>query len=165
MAAGAEPSRPPEEGDLVRLCGALNSEGAKYLVVGGMAVLRLGFARATDDVDLLIDGSAENIRRVRQALEVLPDRAVREMGPDDLQNYTVVRVADEIIVDLMISACGISFKEAEPDIEWAEIDGVEIPFASASLLLRMKQTGRERDKLDVLFLEEKLQQSKKRRSE
>jgi hypothetical protein len=37
-----------------------------------MAVLRLGFARATDDVDLLIDGSAENIRRVRQALEVLP---------------------------------------------------------------------------------------------
>jgi hypothetical protein len=31
--------RPPEERDLIALCRELNAQGAKYLVVGGMAVI------------------------------------------------------------------------------------------------------------------------------
>jgi hypothetical protein len=34
-----------------------------------------------------------------------------------VQRYTVVRVADEIVVDLMKSACGVSYDEAAPHIE------------------------------------------------
>lgn len=160
MASADQPPRSPRQEDLLKLCRALNAECAKYVVVGGMAVIRLGFSRFTDDVDLLIDGSPENTERVRRALEVLPDRAVREMADDDLQNYTVVRVADEIVVDLMLSTCGIGFAEAASEIEWVDIDDVQIPFASASLLHRMKQTGREQDRLDLLFLEEKLRESR-----
>jgi len=37
-----------------------------------------------------------------------------------------------------------------------ELAGVPIPFASPRLLLRMKQTGREKDALDLLFLRELL---------
>jgi len=36
------------------------------------------------------------------------------------------------------------------------IEGVSIPFASARLLLQMKQTVREKDIPDRIFLEEKL---------
>lgn len=121
-----------------------------------MAVVQQGFLRATEDIDLLLDGTPDNVARVRRALDVLPDRAIREMGEDDLERYTVVRVADEIVVDLMLRACGIAYPEAAPEIEWVELDGVRIPFASARLLLRMKQTGREKDRLDRLFLEQKL---------
>ena len=121
-----------------------------------MAVVQQGFLRATEDIDLLLDPSRRNIACVRQALDVLPDRAIHEMADDDLERYTVVRVADEIVVDLMLAACGIAFDEAQDGIEWADLDGVPIPFASAELLLRMKQTGREKDALDRLFLERKV---------
>ncbi len=158
--ATAEPSRPPEQADLVTLCRALRAHGARYVVVGGMAVIQQGYVRATDDIDLLLDDAPDNIENVRSALEILPDKAIREMEAEDLANYTVVRVADEILVDLMLKTCGISYEEARSDIEWVEIDGVPIPFASASLLVRMKQTGREQDALDLLFLKQKIARQK-----
>ena len=149
-------SRPPTLNDLVDLCRRLNDAGANYIVIGGMAIIQQGFVRATEDIDLLIDALPENQDRVRQALMGLPDGAVKEMKPNDLEAYIVVRVADEIVVDLMKSACGIEFKEASKDIEWVAIQGVSIPFASSRLLWRMKQTVREKDSLDRLFLKEKL---------
>jgi hypothetical protein len=149
----AEEPRGPGQPDLIELCRALNAEGARYVVVGGMAVVRLGLSRATEDIDLLVDSSAENVSRLRRALDFLPDKAIREMAPDDLTTYTVVRVADEIIIDLMTSTCGIRYDEAASQAEVVEVEGVSIPFASAPLLLRMKRTGREKDALDLMFLE------------
>ena len=121
-----------------------------------MAVIQHGHLRATEDIDLLLEPSQANIERVRKALEMLPDRAVRDMDDGDLEQFTVVRVADEIIVDLMLEAAGFSFADAEGEIEHHEIEGVSIPFASARLLLKMKQTGREKDALDRMFLERKI---------
>jgi hypothetical protein len=46
--------------------------------------------------------------------------------------------------------------EAEPEIVRYEIDGVEIPFASPKLLLRMKQTHRDKDIEDRVFLLRKI---------
>jgi hypothetical protein len=43
------------------------------------------------------------------ALATLPDNAVRDLQPGELQQYTVIRVADEILVDLMRSAGGIEY--------------------------------------------------------
>ena len=148
--------RTPEEDDIVKLCKALNDEGALYLIVGGVAVNRHGFLRATEDIDLLLDNSKDNQAKVLRALEVLPDKAVLQVETNDLDEYTVVRVADEVVVDLMLSACGVPYSEAAKEIEFHEIRGVSIPFASARLLLRMKQTYREKDIADRLFLQNKI---------
>src|SRR5713226_6718685 len=90
--------RTPEEDDLVKLCAALNDRGALYLVVGGMAMNQQGMLRATEDIDLLLESSMDNQERVLKALEVMPDRAVLEVEDNDLDDYTVVRVADEVVV-------------------------------------------------------------------
>ena len=161
MEATVPPSRSPEDDDLVRLCAALNAQGARYLVVGGMAMNQHGMLRATADIDLLLEGSRENQERVLKALEILPDKAVREVEESDLDDYTVVRVADEIVVDLMLAACGVTYDDAASEIEIRELQGVAIPFASAKLLLRTKQTYRERDIPDRIFLEEKLRREAK----
>lgn len=145
-------SRLPEIEDLVHLCRELNAAGASYIVIGGMAVIQAGFARTTEDIDLLVETSAENQKKIRKAMMTLPDQAIREVGPNDLENYSVVRVGDEITVDLMAKACGISFEEAKNEIVIAVIDDVEIPLASPELLWKMKQTMREKDKLDLTFL-------------
>ena len=149
-------SRPPTVTDLLTVCRSLNAQGAIYMVVGGFAVNQHGFTRATMNIDVLIDDSPENQIRAKKALEVLPDKAVLELGDDDLRNYVVVRVCDEVVVDLMTLACGISYREGESEIQVFTIDGVPIPFASAKLLLRMKQTFREKDAEDCMFLEAKI---------
>ena len=151
-----EASRPPVQQDLVNLCRELNAQGARYIVVGGFAVIQHGFLRATEDIDLLIEGSSENQARVKKALESLPDKAVRELGDDDLRSYLVVRVADDVLVDLMLAACGIGYEEASREVENIVVLGVPIPFASPPLMLRMKQTHREKDALDRQFLAELL---------
>lgn len=153
--------RTPEEDDLVKLCAALNDQGALYLVVGGMAMNQQGMLRATEDVGLLLESSRDNQERVLKALEVMPDKAVLEVEENDLDDYTVVRVADEVVVDLMLSACGVTYAEAANEIEAKDINGVSIPFASAKLLLRMKQTYRDKDIPDRIFLEEKLRSESK----
>lgn len=154
---GTVPSpRTPEEDDLIKICAALNSQGSKYIVIGGMAMNQHGMLRATEDIDLLVESSRENQEKVRKALEVLPDKAVREMAESDLDSFTVVRVADEVVVDLMLAACGITYDEAVNEIEIREVRGVSIPFPSARLLLRMKQTYRDKDIADRMFLQHKL---------
>jgi hypothetical protein len=62
------------------------------------------------------------------------------------------------VVDLMKRACGIEYSEASPDIEWIEVRDLVIPFANARLLLRTKQTQREKDALDRAFLAQLLKQ-------
>ena len=37
------------------------------------------------------------------------------------KNMKLLEVADEVVVDLMGSACGIDFKSAESQIEWHEL--------------------------------------------
>lgn len=149
-------SRPPTLEDLVRLCHALNQEGAKYLIIGGMAVIQAGFVRATADIDLLVDASPENQEKIRAALMQLPDQAVRDLKPDDLDNYVVVRVADEIVVDLMKVAGGINYEEGSKSVVRVKIQEEIIPFASPELLLRLKDTVREKDKIDRVFLKQLL---------
>jgi hypothetical protein len=58
--AAAE-SRPPTLEDLLKLCRELNARRAKYVVIGGMAMIQAGFVRGTEDIDLLIDASTDNV--------------------------------------------------------------------------------------------------------
>ena len=107
------------------------------------------------DVDLVIATDPVNEARVYKALESLPDKAVRELQPGETSKYTVIRVADEIVVDLMKSACGIDYAEAAKDVVIREVQGVPIPFASPRLLWRMKRpTRRAKDAPDLLFLQQ-----------
>ena len=148
----APEARPPTVADLVSLCRHLNREQARYVVLGGMAIIQAGYVRATEDIDLLIEVTPENIERVKAALMQLPDGAVRDVAPDDLDRYVVVRVADEIVVDLMKAACAVEYQEASRLVDVVTIDGVPIPFANARLLWRTKQTVRDKDRLDRSFL-------------
>ncbi|HMP74743.1 MAG TPA: nucleotidyltransferase [Kiritimatiellia bacterium] len=151
-ADGAPTSRPPTLDDLLLICRNLNDQGASYVVIGGFAMFEHGLARLTDDIDLLIENSPANVARVKKALECLPDRASRDVLDTDVVEYTVVRVNDEVTVDLMGSACGIDFGQAVALVDWRDIRGVRIPFASPALLWKTKQTYRQKDALDRSFL-------------
>jgi hypothetical protein len=145
--------REPTVEDLRDLCRALNDRGAKYVVVGGFAIRAAGYIRSTMDVDVIVAADHENQARVFAALATLPDHAASELQPGELQQYDVIRVADEILVDVMRSAGGIDYAAAAADVVIHHVDGVSIPFASTRLLWRMKSvTHREKDASDLVFL-------------
>ncbi len=148
-------SREPTVEDLRDLCRELNQRGAKYLVIGGFAMRAANYNRTTMDVDLMVAADLENEAKVFAALATLPDNAVRELQPGELQKHNVIRIGDEILVDLLRSAGGVDYAEAAKDVVVREVDGVLIPFASPRLLWRMKVvTHREKDTDDLLFLRE-----------
>lgn len=148
-------SREPSVEDVVDICRELNARGARNLVVGGFAVRQAGYARTTGDIDLLVDPALENEANIYESLATLPDGCVRELNVGDVGKFTVVRVADEVLVDLMAKASGISYEEAKGYVDVRELDGVQIPFANPDLLWRMKsRSTRPKDQGNIHFLRE-----------
>jgi hypothetical protein len=145
-------SREPQLDDLARLGRALNAHPVREVLIGGFAVIAHGGARITKDVDLLIDPSPENVAKIRDALQILEDNAVSEVADGDVARYSVVRVADEIVVDLMAAACGVDYAEARRDAVTMDFGGVEMPVASPRTLIRTKDTVRPSDAADCQFL-------------
>lgn len=102
---------------------------------------------------MLIARDKANQTLVKKALEILPEKAAIELADDDLAEWVVVRVNDDITVDLMTAACGVSYEDCQGMIDRVEIDGVWIPFANAELMLKMKQGWRGKDIEDRTFLQ------------
>src|ERR1700742_2494656 len=63
---------------------ALNEAKARYLVVGGVAVIAHGYVRLTKDLDLVLDLSTEFLRRSLFALQGL---GYRPMIPAPLLDF------------------------------------------------------------------------------
>jgi hypothetical protein len=148
-----EYSRAPELEDLLTLCRALNAEGVRYVLIGGFAVILHGFVRATKDIDLLVDPTSDNVQRLKRAMAVLPDNAIALIADDEVEKYKVVRIADEIVVDLLKDACGVDYARASAGgIVIKTVEGVPIPIGSKELLIETKQTVRPSDAADVQFL-------------
>ncbi len=152
-------SRAPELEDLVALCRSLNREGVRYVLIGGFAVVLHGLVRTTKDIDLLVDPSEDNVQALKRAMKDLPDNAIAEVDDGDVRRYRVVRVADEVVVDLMAEACGIGYEAAtRQGIETRRLDDVDIPVASKPLLILMKDTIRDSDKSDAAFLRARIEE-------
>jgi len=144
-------THPPTVEDLVTLCKSLNTAGVKYVVIGGFAVNYYGYPRATVDIDLLVDSSDDNISKIRKALAYLPAKASEKILTSDIEQYKVVRVSDDIVIDLMENACEVTYKKA--GIEYFKFKNVTIPIATLPTLIKTKQHSiRPKDKEDIKFL-------------
>jgi hypothetical protein len=154
--ADAQFTRPPTIDDLIRICRYLNEERARYVIIGGMAVNHYGLVRGTQDIDLLVDMSPENMKHVICALSRLSDGAAGEIHPEEIQQYSVIRINDEITVDLIGKACDVTYERAEEGMEIDMSLGEPLPFASIATLISTKKTFRDADRRDREFLEELL---------
>lgn len=154
-----ELTRAPGPDDLLLLAREFNRLGVRYVIVGGVAMQRLGFVRGTEDLDILLLREELNERLAVKGMTVLPDKAILELGDDRIADWVVVRVNDIITVDLMTEASGLTYSDIEQDIEFHTVDDVLIPFAGPRAMWRMKQGLREKDAIDRSFLRKLLPQS------
>lgn len=138
-----------EEAPLLRVCSLLNKHGAQYLIVGARACWLHGYVRATLDVDILIPEDLENHKRVIAALSELEDHAAAELTPQDLVENVVVKIADEVEVDVSTRAWKVRYTDAIRSSLKTTIEGIEIPYLDVKTLIESKSTERDQDKVDV----------------
>jgi hypothetical protein len=145
--------------ELRKLFAALAAHEVEYVVVGAVALALHGIVRGTQDVDLFVRPTEDNVARLRDALfDVWQDPAINEISATELAGEVpVVRYTptDEITVDV-IARLGEAF--AFDQVEWAEVDldGMKVRVATPRTLLRMKKdTLRPIDGRDAYELRER----------
>jgi hypothetical protein len=147
----------------IEICDTFNRYGVKYVVVGGFAVIMHGLSRMTEDIDFFIEDSPENVERIKSALKSLyNDPSIDEIRLEDVKQYAVIRYGtpEDFYIDLIgkIGEEMFSFKDVEKDAETFEIDNLQIPICGLNMLIKMKETMRNRNMRDLRFLKKKAEE-------
>ena len=137
-----------------QVCDALNRSRAKYLVIGGVACILHGYARATDDVDILIERTEANAARVLAALGRVGYGFASEWSAAEILKRPITLIGDDPAVDVFTVAWKVKYEQAAPRASVVNVDGVEIPLIALDDLIETKRTGRLLDAADIEVLEE-----------
>ena len=136
------------------VCSVLNAAGAKYLVIGGIACALHGYVRATTDIDILIERTDENARRVLDALGTLGVGIAREWRPEEILKRPITVLGDDPAVDIFTVAWSVKYADAVQRAAVVDVGGVAIPLIGLDDLIETKRTGRALDTADIEALEE-----------
>ena len=148
------------EPDTIRaLLTALENEEVEYVLVGAVALDVLGIGRLTEDIDLFIRPTMDNIGRLRRALHsVWKDPSIDEITAADLAgDYPAIQYVapDGTPIDIL-SRLGEAFEFSDLDATVYSYGDVNVRVATPETLYRMKRdTARLRDKADAQVLKEK----------
>jgi predicted nucleotidyltransferase len=144
--------------DFGRILEDLNGAGVRYVLIGGIALIRHGVVRATRDIDAVFDPDPDNVKRIRALVEKWG--ATRPDGspiPDDgiAGDRTIHLSTPNGELDLLSeAAAAMSFSDLLVRAETRRVDGVEAAICSLADLVAMKRSvGRERDLVDLADLE------------
>jgi hypothetical protein len=147
-----------DPGPFARLLADLTRAEVRYLVVGGVACAFNGFARTTEDVDLLIDADPANVRRLLGVLESIGDGHARELRVEDFGDEEgSVRLIEEFPIDIFTRMGGRRYVDM---LRYRKVfhGAADIPYVDAEGLILLKAgSRRERDRIDVEALKRLLE--------
>ncbi len=141
----------PTNSDFKELLNALNEYEVKYLVIGGYAVMLYTEPRFTKDLDIWVEATQENGRRVYAALARFGAPLAGVTAADFSQQGLFYQMGrPPVRVDILTSVTGMQFEEAWPKRVEKDFGGVRTFFLSREDLIQIKTAlGRPQDLLDV----------------
>lgn len=137
--------------DYKDMLSAFSDEGVSYLLVGAFAMAAHDQPRATGDMDLWVEPSAENARRVLSALDRF-GAPTANLGEEDLNRRDVIFQIGVIPrrIDILTSIDGVVFEEAFEARVIVNVGGIEVFVIGREHLIRNKMaTGRPKDLVDA----------------
>lgn len=161
-AADEAPGRPSLAGGIARatwddlriVARHLDLEGARWALVGGLALAVHGIPRAWRTLEMLVDPAPENTERWVAALCRLPLGAAYELvgEPDVLERDERILLRDEPCIEVMSVAGGYTWSELAPHLAHLDIGGLTVPVLDVHGLYLTKTGRRDRDHADAFML-------------
>lgn len=144
--------------DFLDFLSALIAVEARFVVVGAHALAVHGMPRATGDMDVWVDRSAENASRVWRALETFgAPAAALGIRQSDLEAPDVVIQLGlpPRRIDVLTGITGVDFEEAWAGRVVHRLEELDVPFLGREALIRNKRAaGRLKDLGDLEALGE-----------
>jgi hypothetical protein len=144
--------------EIVRVLRAFEASGLEYVLIGASAMGFHGLVRATEDLDLIIRATPENVDRLRAALRQAydGDPHIEEISAADLLGeYPAVRYyppTGDLYFDV-ITRLGDAARFETVDAEIKELEGIHVRVATPAALYRLKRaTVRAIDHQDAAAL-------------
>ena len=134
---------------------AFSAHDVRYLIVGAYALAVLGRPRATGDMEVWIEPTADNASRAYAALEDFGAPLHDLTAADLAQPGIVFQIGlPPLRIDILTEISGVEFAEAWPRREQAMFDDVAVTVLGRDDFLTNKRaTGRTQDLADVEALE------------
>lgn len=129
---------------------AFEAEGVRYVVFGAAAINLLGLARATEDLDVFIAPTPENVERLKAALKrVFDDPHIDEISASDLLgDYPAVQYIPPegtFYLDIL-TRLGEVWRFEDVISQPVDFEGLRVSVATPATLYRMKKgTVRPKD--------------------
>ncbi len=124
------------------------------MIVGGVAVALNGFVRTTEDIDILIEASAENVTRLLDELRNFGEGHARELSPADFSDSEgAIRIIEDFPLDVFTMMRGKRYADLVVSTKTTRIDDVEVRYLNAEALIALKSDSqRDQDRIDVSAL-------------
>ena len=125
-----------------------------FVLVGGLAVAIAGYARTTEDVDVLVEASEPNLRRLLAVLARFGEGHGAVLSPADFPlEEGCIRIAEDFDLDIFTLLGGQTYADLRPLSAEHDVQGVPIRTLTAEGLIRLKSDSvRPKDQLDVEVL-------------
>jgi acylphosphatase len=143
---------------MLRALGAFAEEGLEYVLIGAAAMGVHGIVRATEDLDVFVRGTPENVARLQRALRKVygSDPNIDQISAQDLLGeYPAIRYyppSGDLYFDVM-TRLGTAASYETVEVEEKEIAGVRVRVASPRALYLLKRdTVRAIDRQDATAL-------------
>lgn len=152
---------PPSSNEIIsqfeKLLAGLVRAGVDFCVVGGVAVILNGYHRVTQDVDILIHPTPENVKCLLDHLAGWGEGFARELTLQDFASLEegAIRINEDFQLDVFVVMRGHKLDEFRSGLRYIQSDEVRIPYLSPQVLILLKQESwRDKDKLDVSAMKE-----------
>lgn len=141
--------------DWTEFLSALISHHVRFVIVGGHAVAGHGEPRLTEDLDVFVERSPANARRVREALVSFGFGNVAPTPTELARPHKVFMLGRKPWrIDILTSIDGVSFEQAWKSRVKAEFVVAPLYVIGRSMLVKNKRAaGRDKDLADVALLE------------
>jgi hypothetical protein len=147
--------------EVIRVLRAFEASRLEYVLIGAAAMGFHGLVRATEDIDLFIKATPENVERLRAALRAAydGDPHIEEiLAADLLGDYPAVRYyppTGDLYFDVM-TRLGEAASFDTVDAELKEVAGVCVRVATPAALYALKKdTVRAKDREDAAAIRER----------
>lgn len=136
--------------DFKEILSTFNEHKVRYLVVGAYAVMKYSEPRYTKDLDIWVEASEDNSKRVFSALNEF-GAPVGDLSEADFALDGFFQMGrPPVRINILMSIDGVEFADAWPNRQQGDFDGIPANFIGpADLITNKSASARPQDIIDI----------------